>query len=454
MNSKITRGVPKVYVPSTSTIKPQRAPVRTVSDPHLKEPSPSTPEMAKGSKSLPSSTSTTPNSSLSKKTRKLRPKPVHLAGLQLGVPQKIVETAPALDISECVMKIDEKDVEKCEELGMGSGGIVYLVKHKPTKTWMAKKIILNVHESRRDNLQKELKLMNQCRCPQIVSFYGAQITEGDLHIYMEHMDVGSLEKICKLAGKLNEETLIKISVSILRGLGYLYDKHKVMHRDIKPSNVLLNSKGEIKICDFGESRETLDSVADTFVGTGYYMSPERIQGWKNYSYNADTWSLGLSILELGLGFYPFSHSNGKTCEMSPPLNEFELLSTIVHDKPHPLSASEYSADFIEFINQCLIKDHKKRPSPKELLTKSPIVEIEKHLKLDMAAWAKSFLEPNLSQQQLKRWSVTQEFKRQSFIDKRQSRPTPRSSLVASRPPPKPVTRVDGISDILKGLYDK
>jgi serine/threonine protein kinase len=42
--------------------------------------------------------------------------------------------------------------------------------------------------------------------------------------------------------------------------------------DIKPSNILCNSKGQIKICDFGVSGELINSIADTFVGTSTYMS--------------------------------------------------------------------------------------------------------------------------------------------------------------------------------------
>lgn len=58
----------------------------------------------------------------------------------------------------------------------------------------------------------------------------------------------------------------------MSGLTYLYEVHKIMHRDVKPSNILLNSRGEFKICDFGVSGELINSVADTFVGTSTYMS--------------------------------------------------------------------------------------------------------------------------------------------------------------------------------------
>lgn len=59
---------------------------------------------------------------------------------------------------------------------------------------------------------------------------------------------------------------------VLKGLSYLRDKHAIIHRDVKPSNILVNSAGEIKICDFGVSGQLIDSMANSFVGTRSYMS--------------------------------------------------------------------------------------------------------------------------------------------------------------------------------------
>lgn len=63
---------------------------------------------------------------------------------------------------------------------------------------------------------------------------------------------------------------------VLKGLSYLRDKHAIMHRDVKPSNILVNSGGEIKMCDFGVSGQLIDSMANSFVGTRSYMSVSMI----------------------------------------------------------------------------------------------------------------------------------------------------------------------------------
>ena len=100
-------------------------------------------------------------------------------------------------------------------------------------------------------------------------------------------------------------------MQVLKGLDYLHRKMKVIHRDIKPSNLLLNSKGQIKIADFGVSGKMLhtNDSKSSWVGTLMYMSPERFRG-EHYNANTDIWSLGLTIMECALGYYPYKSVGG------------------------------------------------------------------------------------------------------------------------------------------------
>jgi mitogen-activated protein kinase kinase len=189
--------------------------------------------------------------------------------------------------------------------------------------------------------------------------------------------------------------------------------------DIKPSNILFNSKGQVKICDFGVSGELINSIADTFVGTSTYMSPERIQG-AQYTVKSDVWSVGISLIELALGRFPFADDdrgdsdsdlsdlegtlspssrapvlglNGLPARrvLSPEEKEakrkrdkrkskgvslqgggmtmsiLELLQHIVNEPAPKLTPEGRFPEAEEFVEMCLLKDPDARWTPQQLL---------------------------------------------------------------------------------------
>lgn len=143
-----------------------------------------------------------------------------------------------------------------------------------------------------------------------------------------------------------------------------------MHRDIKPSNILVNSRGGIKLCDFGVSGELINSIADTFVGTSTYMAPERIQG-DRYTVKSDVWSYGLSIMEMAIGRFPFSSSEGIEDGDCAPAGILDLLQQIVHEPAPKLPKSDAFPPILEdMIQRCLSKNPDERPTPQELFVRS------------------------------------------------------------------------------------
>ncbi|KAF2683139.1 MAP kinase [Lentithecium fluviatile CBS 122367] len=294
------------------------------------------------------------------------------------------------------LDLKAEDLIVLRELGSGNGGTVSKVQHAATKVIMARKIIhVEARNEVRKRIVRELRIMHDCNSEHIVAFYGAfQNDTGDVIMCMEHMDVGSLDWVSKTFGPVRVDVLGKIAEAVLGGLTYLYSAHRIMHRDLKPSNILVNSKGQIKLCDFGVSSELEGSVAETFVGTGTYMAPERIQG-SPYTVKSDVWSVGLTLMELAIGKFPFGGSDEDGDGPGGPQGILDLLQQIVLEPAPKLPKSDAFPSILEdMIAKCLMKDPAERPTPKELYDHDAFLQAAKRTPVDLEAWAISMMEHN------------------------------------------------------------
>lgn len=294
---------------------------------------------------------------------------------------------------EFKLDLRAEDLQVINELGAGNGGTVSKVMHVATKKIMAKKVIhVDAKPTVRRQILRELHIMYECQSPYIVSFYGAFLNEGDVVMCMEYMDCGSLDSIAKKVGPMRIDVLGKIAEAVVGGLHYLYSEHRILHRDVKPSNILVNSRGSIKLCDFGVSGELINSIADTFVGTSTYMSPERIKGAK-YSVKSDVWSLGLTLLELAIGRFPFDADGNSagTRASAGPMGILDLLQKIVNEPPPRLPKNKaFPASLEKMIECCLIKDPDQRPSPQDLLSHD-FMRAARGTNVNLEEWSLSLL---------------------------------------------------------------
>ena len=260
-------------------------------------------------------------------------------------------------------------------IGRGSSSIVLHGYHGPTRTPLALKVINMFDKSKREQLIREIKSLYNAECDSLIRFYGAFYREGSITIALEYMDGGSLANVLSQVGPIPESVLAHIAYQILWGLAYMKHEKRV-HRDVKPSNLLINSKGEVKVTDFGVSAELQSSIAmcGTFVGTFKYMSPERIKN-RPYSYASDIWSFGLVISECATGIYPFQEHP----------NCIEMAQTILDTDLKPLTRG-FSPNFVEFVDQCLRRDPEQR-LPAEVLLGAPWLQQHGATSYDVAVRA-------------------------------------------------------------------
>ncbi|CAD8083763.1 unnamed protein product [Paramecium sonneborni] len=257
------------------------------------------------------------------------------------------------------------DFELVTKLGQGGFGSVEKVQLKGTQELYALKKIKFLSDTNQEKLlTRELDALISCESDFIVQCYGAFYSQGYICIWLEYMDLGSLDKLLQKDGLIKEPMMMMITYKILQGLDYLHYKHKIIHRDIKPHNILINSEGNVKIADFGICQTvSTGQYLNTYIGTAIYMSPERLQSM-NYGMDADIWSLGIMLIECLSGQHPFKKKDYSQIQQMKHIMEF--------DAEQYLQEYNWLPETKEIIFKCLHKDPKQRPSVKELLLSKPM----------------------------------------------------------------------------------
>lgn len=187
---------------------------------------------------------------------------------------KAVLSASGVEFSSGTsFQINMDDLELLDELGKGAYGTVRKVRHTKTGVEMAmKEIRLELDDAKLNAIIMELDILHRATEPQIVEFYGAFFIESCVYYCMEFMDAGSLENLYNGRCSVPEDVLARIVGRTVRGLRFLKDELQIMHRDVKPTNILINRKGDVKLCDFGVSGQLEKSLAKTNIGCQSYMA--------------------------------------------------------------------------------------------------------------------------------------------------------------------------------------
>uniref|UniRef100_A0A1I8HCN8 mitogen-activated protein kinase kinase n=1 Tax=Macrostomum lignano TaxID=282301 RepID=A0A1I8HCN8_9PLAT len=274
--------------------------------------------------------------------------PVPLALSQQPLPVPLANDQPLSDLTTirhngADIELKATELQTVRVLGKGRFGVV-------------DQYLRRSSDAREHELQlREINVLRRAvECPFAVYFYGAMFHEGDILILMELMDA-SLRQLYLTAYSpvvdlpFSDSVLRYVAYSVLRALSYMRSidgdfadprmfiplslfssPPSQSRRDVKPSNMLASRSGQVKMCDFGIAGFLDNSIAKSNVGCELYLAPERIlppaqqketqssraEGGdgldasslhrpEGFTSAADVWSLGVSLVELATGSYPY-----------------------------------------------------------------------------------------------------------------------------------------------------
>jgi TolB-like protein/predicted Ser/Thr protein kinase/Tfp pilus assembly protein PilF len=204
------------------------------------------------------------------------------------------------------------DYELLKEIGRGGQGVVYRATQKSLNRTVALKVISTGHRATQARLKRfrlEAATAASLDNRNIVGIYEIGEREGSCYFSMKLVEGGPLDQLYgrePMAVRGAAELIAKLA----RAVHYAHQRG-VLHRDIKPGNILLDSKGEPHLTDFGLARltETDSTVTRTLdtLGTPSYMAPEQALGNNNQlTVATDVYGLGAVLYHVLTGHPPFA----------------------------------------------------------------------------------------------------------------------------------------------------
>ena len=299
-------------------------------------------------------------------------------GLQQGAAiDEVEETSDVVKFNELKFKLIVQDSindgikgrirrwKAGEILGVGSYAQVFKAFDVNTgEIFAVKRILFNPSNKFQckfiQDFEAEVEILRGIHNKYVVRYLGSEAIQDNFCIYLEYLPGGSLSKLLYSLGALSEITARAYLTQILKGLSYLHN-NGVIHRDIKGANILLDSKGKIKISDFGCSKQYQSSDAESgFItslkGSLPWMAPEVIKQ-KGYGRKADIWSVGCVALEMLTAKKPWDAED----------NHVIFMMKIIAENTIPNIPEGISESAKDFLMNCFQRDPKMRLSAKQLL---------------------------------------------------------------------------------------
>jgi serine/threonine protein kinase len=220
-------------------------------------------------------------------------------------------------------------------LGKGGFAEVYLGEHIYLKTNAAIKVLhVQLTDEEIEKFLREARTIAHLEHPNIVRVFEFGMEGSSPYLVMNYAVNGSLRQRHSHGKQVAIPTVLHYVLQIASALQYIHNQ-KLIHRDIKPRNLLIGSKNEILLSDFGVALLALSSRHQSIqdmAGTITYMAPEQIQGKPRLA--SDQYSLGVVIYEWLCGELPFKGTFNEIASqhlLTPPPSLREKIPTISPD---------------------------------------------------------------------------------------------------------------------------
>lgn len=236
-------------------------------------------------------------------------------------------------------------------IGRGNFSTIYEGSHQILDKRVAVK---KLDSSPNEYVRREIELHQLLVHPNIVSMYAYHIDHINscIYIFMEHCPIGDFYTFQKHRPMM-EWSINKYMRQLASGLEYIHQRG-IFHRDLKPHNILLDSEHNLKISDFGLSKNEIDEATAlhrTYCGSPLYMAPE-ILFHSSYDNKSDLWSVGVILFEWITGKHPYKSKN---------LHDLmKNIRTEYYPMPAKLLGIGPNSTLIELLNSLLVKDPLKR----------------------------------------------------------------------------------------------
>ncbi len=224
------------------------------------------------------------------------------------IPHSSARAAPSLE--EIAAAFPQWEIVRL--IGQGGMGFVYQARQPSLDRTVALKILspeLGRDPAFAERFAREARTLGKLHHPNIVTVFEHGESGGYFYLLMEYVDGVNLRQAMR-AGRFTPEQALALVPPICDALQAAHAQG-VWHRDIKPENILLDTRGGVKIADFGIARLVGDphrdftlTITGGALGSAAYMAPEQHENPRNVDHRADIYSLGVVIYEMLTGELP------------------------------------------------------------------------------------------------------------------------------------------------------